>query len=63
MNQYQPQSTQRPQRFFWVKTKNTNYSMEKDSFLPFDPPGKKEEDEGRGGGERSDRSLKIHRLY
>jgi hypothetical protein len=40
MNKYPPQSTQRPQRFFWVKTKNANYSIEIGSYLPSHPPGK-----------------------
>ena len=37
----QPQSTQRSQSFFLVKTKNTNPFMNMHSFLPFDPPGMK----------------------
>jgi len=55
MNKYQPQSPQRPQRFFWVKTKNENDSKEIDSSLPFDPPGKK----GRGGTKRRRRAQRV----
>ena len=36
-----PQSTQRPQSFFWVKTKNTNPFADMNSYLRFDPPGMK----------------------
>jgi len=52
MNKYQPQSPQRPPRFFWAKIKNENDSKEIDSSLLFDPPGKKE----RGGTKRRRRA-------
>jgi hypothetical protein len=55
MNKYQPQSTQRPPRFSWVKTKKSNDSKEINSSWPFDPPGKK----GRGGTKRRPRAQRL----
>jgi len=55
MNKYQPQSPQRPQRFFWVKTKSENDSKEIDSSLPFDFPGKKK----RGGTKKKRRAQRL----
>jgi hypothetical protein len=39
--QISPQSTQRSQSFFFVKTKNANPIMHIDSSFSFDPPGSK----------------------
>jgi hypothetical protein len=55
MNKYQPQRTQRPPRFFRVKTKNENDSKEIDSSLPFHFPGKK----GSAGTKRRRRAQRV----
>jgi hypothetical protein len=54
MNKYQPQSTQRPPRFSWIK-KKTNDSRRINSSLPFGPPGKKR----RGGTKRRRRTQRL----
>jgi hypothetical protein len=35
----EPQRTQRPQRFFFGKRKNTHHFKDINFSLPFDPPG------------------------